>query len=121
MTGILTYFFRGLSLTVSIGLHPSEQAAPQRVLIDIDYDVGDDSGGADELKGHVDYDAVRRDVEHLARRGHFNLQETLCRAIIDALMAREAILRARVSTRKPDIYKNCEAVGVSMEARRSAV
>ena len=120
MTGILTYFFRGLSLNVSIGLHASERAAPQRVLIDIDYDVEDDSGGADSLNGHLDYDAVRRDVERIAGRGHFNLQETLCRAILGALMAREAIIRARVSTRKPDIYENCEAAGVSMEARRGA-
>lgn len=120
MTDILTYFFRGLSLTVSIGLHARERAAPQRVVVDIDYDVEDRGDGPDELNGHLDYDAVRRDVERIAGRGHFNLQETLCRAILDALMARRAIIRARVSTRKPDIYENCEAVGVSMEARRSA-
>jgi dihydroneopterin aldolase len=121
VTEIITYFFRGLSLIVSIGLHASERAAPQRVLIDIDYDVGDTQGEADEMNGHLDYDRIRRDIERIAGRGHFNLQETLCRTILDSLMAHEAIVRARVSTRKPDIYENCESVGVSMEARRSAV
>lgn len=121
MSKIITYFFRGLSLVVSIGLHASERAAPQRVIIDIDYDVGDPQDDADELSGHLDYDRVRRDIERIAGRGHFNLQETLCRTILDSLMTHEAVVRARVSTRKPDIYENCDSVGVSMEAWRSAV
>ena len=41
--------------------------------------------------------------------------------ILDSLMVHETVVRARVSTRKPDIYENCESVGVSMEARRSVV
>jgi dihydroneopterin aldolase len=121
VTDIITYFFRGISLVVSIGLHASERAAPQRIIIDIDYDVRHAGGTADEINGHLDYDGIRRDVERIAARGHFNLQETLCGTILDSLMGHEAVVRARVSTRKPDIYENCDSVGVSMEARRSAV
>jgi dihydroneopterin aldolase len=121
VTEIITYFFRGLCLDVSIGLNDSERAAPQRILIDLDYDAGNSAGGADQVAGFLNYDTVRRDIEAVAARGHFNLQETLCRAILETVMGYEPVVRARVSTRKPDVYADCEAVGVSMETRRRAV
>ena len=119
MTDIVTHFFTGLSLQVRIGIHADERAGPQRILIDLEYDVRHAGDHEDELAAVMDYDAVRREVERIAGDRHFNLQETLCREILASLMAREPVLRARVSTRKPDIYPDCEAVGVILEKRKS--
>ncbi len=44
----------------------------------------------------------------------FNLQETVCRAIYDLVAARHGVVALRVSTRKPDIYPDCAAVGVEL-------
>ncbi len=117
MNGIITYFFRGISEKVSIGLNPDEKAAPQRILIDLEYDCRDVAEADDALQAFLDYDAVRQEVAAIARRGHFNLQETLCRMILASLLARPQVIRAKVSVRKPDIYPDVESVGVAMEAR----
>ncbi len=120
MTVVVTQFFSGLSLQVSIGIHEHEKAAPQRVLIDLEYDISEAPGAADQLAGRINYDEIREEVERIARSRHFNLQETLCGEILTSLLARPPITRARVSIRKPDAYPDVEAVGVTMEQRKSA-
>jgi dihydroneopterin aldolase len=118
MAETVTYFFTGLSVQTRIGIHPPELAAPQRVLIDLEYELRQPEHG-DELADVLDYDGVRDEVERIARSRHFNLQETLCREILASLLSRPPVVRAKVSTRKPDIYPDCDAVGVIMEKRKS--
>ena len=77
MTEFVTHFFRGLSVQASIGIHAAEQAAPQRILIDLEYDVRQPGDHADEITEVLDYDGVREEVARIARHRHFNLQETL--------------------------------------------
>jgi dihydroneopterin aldolase len=40
------------------------------------------------------------------------LQETLCDDLLDEIMRHPAVRAAQVATRKPDVYPDCEAVGV---------
>jgi dihydroneopterin aldolase len=119
MSQVTTYFFTGLAVEVSIGIHAKERAAPQRILIDIDYDCLQAALPDDEISSVLDYDAVRKEIEAIATGRHFNLQETLCRAILTMLTSKAEVLRARVSTRKPDIYPNVEAVGVALQTKKS--
>jgi dihydroneopterin aldolase len=119
MSGVVTHFFTAISVTTSIGIHPPEKAAPQRILVDLEYDVRQPVGHADEIADVLDYDRVREDVAAIAGSRHFNLQETLCRDILASLMARPPVIRARVSTRKPDIYPDVEAVGVILEETKT--
>ncbi len=119
MSQVTTYFFTGLAVQVSIGIHAKERAAPQRILIDLDYDCLQPATPDDEVSSVLDYDAVRKELEAIATGRHFNLQETLCRAILTMLTSKPEVLRARVSTRKPDIYPNVEAVGVALEMRKN--
>ena len=103
MAGIVTYFFRGLSLQASIGFLAAEKAAPQTVMIDLEYDCVDAADPADEIGSVLNYDDVRKEVAAIAQRRHFNLQETLCREILAILLARPHVIRAKVSVNKPDI------------------
>ena len=119
MSAYVTHFFRGLSVQVSIGIHAVERAAPQRILIDLEYDVAQPRIHGDEIAEVLDYDDVRDEVARIARDRHFNLQETLCREILESLIARAPVIRVKVSTRKPDIYPDCEGVGVVLEQRKS--
>ena len=107
-------FLRGLSRTVQIGIHAFERAAPQRIVFDIDLYVplAHNTPQRDRIDEVVDYDFVRREVTRILERGHIDLQETLCDAVLDALLAHPLVLAARVSTRKPDVYDDCDAVGV---------
>lgn len=118
MSGIITYFFRDIAVEASLGLLPAEKARPQRILIDLDYDCAEPASRDDRIESVLNYDTVRQEVVSIARRGHINLQETLCRELLASILAHPEVLRAKVSVRKPDIYPDVDSVGLTMEARR---
>jgi len=109
-------FLRGLQVQARIGIHDFEQLAPQRLIIDVDLYVSlaDTQAVNDQLAEVVDYDFVRQVVHQRVAQGHIGLQETLCDDIMAALMAHPGVQAAKVSTRKPDVYPDCEAVGVEI-------
>jgi dihydroneopterin aldolase len=107
-------FLRGLDLPVHIGIHDFEIGQAQRVRLDIDLYVPLDttSPERDQIDEVVDYDFVRQVVHARVAQGHIGLQETLCDDVLDQLLAHPGVLAARVATCKPDVYPDCEAVGV---------
>jgi dihydroneopterin aldolase len=107
-------FLRGLDVLVHIGIHDFEQGRPQRVLIDVDLYVSLEGSSPkdDRIDEVVDYDFIRAVIHERIARGHIGLQETLCDDVLTHLLEHTGVLAARVSTRKPDVYADCEAVGV---------
>jgi len=122
LTDCRRIFLRGLSRRVRIGIHDFERAAAQRILFDIDLYVPlvQTTPQCDRIDEVVDYDFVRNEVTRITERGHIDLQETLCDAVLAALLAHPLVVAARVSTRKPDVYDDCEAVGVEAFRRKPA-
>lgn len=109
-------FLRGLTRQVNIGIHEFERRNAQRIIFDIDFYVplAFNTPMDDNIEEVVDYDFVRSVVSNAIECGHIELQETLCDRIVDALLRRPKILAVRVSTRKPDVYEDCEGVGVEV-------
>jgi dihydroneopterin aldolase len=109
-------FLRGLTVQAQIGIHDFELQAPQRLIIDVDLYVSfaGTSPKDDRIDEVVDYDFVRAVVHGRVAQGHINLQETLCDDILTHLLEHTGVMAARVSTRKPDVYPDCEAVGVEV-------
>ena len=107
-------FLRNYDTHIRIGAHDAERRAPQRVRFNVDLYVllRDSCPRQDSLHEVVDYDLIRSTIAARTARGHIDLQETLCDAVLDALLAHPQVSAARVSTRKPDVYDDCEAVGV---------
>jgi dihydroneopterin aldolase len=107
-------FLQGLCVPVRIGIHDFELTAPQRIVFDIELYVPLDhtTPAQDHIQEVVDYDFVREVVHARVAQGHINLQETLGDDILGALLAHPGVAAASVSTRKPDVYPDCEAVGV---------
>lgn len=107
-------FLRGLQVQASIGIHGFERAAPQRLRCDIDLYVPlhASTPQRDAIEEVVDYDFVRQVVHQAVAAGHIGLQETLGDAILDALLTHPGVVAVRVATSKPDVYPDCEAVGV---------
>jgi dihydroneopterin aldolase len=107
-------FLQGLCVPVRIGIHDFELTAPQRIVFDIELYVPLDhtTPAQDHIQEVVDYDFVREVVHARVAQGHINLQETLGDDILSALLAHPGVAAASVSTRKPDVYPDCEAVGV---------
>ena len=109
-------FLRGLTVQAHIGIHDFELHASQRLIIDVDLYVSfaGTSPKDDRIDEVVDYDFVRAVVHGRVAEGHINLQETLCDDILTRLLEHTGVMAARVSTRKPDVYPDCEAVGVEV-------
>lgn len=109
-------FLRGLQVEAVIGIHAFEKSRPQRLLVDVDLYVplAHASPSNDSIEEVVDYDFVRDLVLERIARGPIALQETLCDDILRGLLANPSVAAARVSTRKPDVYPDCEAVGVEV-------
>ena len=115
-------FLRGYELQVRIGIHDFELQAPQRMRFDVDLYVpyAHSSPTQDRIDEIVDYDFVRDTIRRLCETGHINLQETLCDAIARGLLANAQVAAVSVSTCKPDVYPDCDAVGVEVFRLRDA-
>jgi len=69
---------------------------------------------ADDLAEVVDYDFVRELIAARIGQGHVELQETLCDDLAAQLLAHPRVQAVRLSSNKPDVYSDCEAVGVEV-------
>lgn len=118
LAGCRRLFLRNHELRIDIGVHDFEQHAPQRVRVNVELYVplAHSTPAADELAEVVDYDFVRARIAELTARGPIRLQETLADAILAAMLAHPQVRAACVSTEKPDVYPDCDAVGVEVFA-----
>lgn len=118
LAGCRRLFLRGHQVLVDIGVHDFEKAAPQRLAIDVDLYVplAVSTPVHDTLSEVVDYDFIRDVVARRVARGHIELQETLADDLLAALLAHPGVRAARVATAKPDVYPDCDAVGVEVFA-----
>jgi dihydroneopterin aldolase len=103
----------GIDTSASIGIHGFEQTARQKLLVSVVL-LLDPPAGPDAIATVQDYDFVREGVLRLVSGGHFNLQETLCSAILDLCLAQKGVLGAVVQTDKPDVYPGVATVACRM-------
>jgi 7,8-dihydroneopterin aldolase/epimerase/oxygenase len=106
-------FLRDYELWINIGVHDFEKRGEQKVLINVALYIplSLSTPQQDELEEVVDYDFIRRSIAQRVQGGHIHLQETLCDDVLRLMLAHPRVLAAQVSTAKPDVYPDCEAVG----------
>ncbi len=106
-------FLRDYAVNINIGVHDFEKQGEQRVLINVDLYVplALSTPKDDRLDEVVDYDFIRRSIVERVARGHIHLQETLADDVLKLMLAHPNVRAARVSTEKPDVYPDCDAVG----------
>lgn len=109
-------FLRDYEVWINIGVHDFEKRGEQRVVINVDLFIplALSTPTADELHEVVDYDFIRRTIGERVQRGHIHLQETLADDVLRAMLAHPRVRAARVATEKPDVYPDCDAVGVEV-------
>jgi dihydroneopterin aldolase len=110
-----------LEVMADIGFHDFEVGAPQRLLVTVEVWLENaDAPAGDDPAFAWDYDYVRNQVIELAGDRRYNLQETLADAIYMRLAAMRGVKALRVTTSKPDIYRDAEGVGVEFASFRGA-
>ena len=115
-------FLRDYAVHINIGVHDFEKQGEQRVLINVDLYVplALSTPQADELEEVLDYDFIRSSVQQRVARGHIQLQETLADDLLATMLAHPRVRAACVSTAKPDVYPDCESVGVEVFGMKEA-
>ncbi|MDZ7652751.1 MAG: dihydroneopterin aldolase [Burkholderiaceae bacterium] len=109
-------FLREVLVDANIGIHAFERAGPQKLVISVDLFVplALSTPHHDKIHEVLDYDFVRSSVRHRIEQGHINLQETLVDDLVSALLAHPLVRAVRVSSEKPDVYADVEAVGIEV-------
>jgi dihydroneopterin aldolase len=109
-------FLRNYEVWINIGVHDFEKRGEQRVLINVELYVpmALSTPQHDQLDEVVDYDFIRRSIAQRVAKGHVHLQETLVDDVLQLMLAHPNVRAARVSTEKPDVYPDCDAVGVEV-------
>ena len=109
-------FLRNYEVMINIGVHDFEKKGEQRVLINVDLYIplALSTPKEDHLDEVVDYDFMRVTLANRMAEGHVHLQETLCDDVVRAMLAHPNVRAVRVSTMKPDVYPDCEGVGVEV-------
>ena len=109
-------FLRNHTVDVRIGAHNFEKHAPQRIVFNVELFVpySASTPTQDDLAEVVDYDFIREVIARRVALGHIVLQETLCDDLMRELIAHPQVQAVRLSTCKPDVYPDCEAVGVEI-------
>ena len=109
-------FLRDYEVHINIGVHDFEKRGEQRVVINVELFVplALSTPVEDKLREVVDYDFMRSTIAQRVSQGHIHLQETLCDDLAKALIAHPQVRAVRLSTEKPDVYPDCDAVGVEV-------
>ncbi len=109
-------FLSNYEVYINIGVHDFEKRGEQRVLINVGLFVPlvENTPSKDSLDEVVDYDFMRQSILERVSKGHIHLQETLCDDVAKIMLAHPNVRAVKVSTAKPDVYPDCEAVGVEI-------
>jgi dihydroneopterin aldolase len=117
-------FLRDMVLSASVGVHAFEHEATQRIRVNVDLGVADDTGamsraapGRDDLSRVVDYEAVAKQVRAIVTAGHVRLLETLAERMAEACLRDPRVQVARIRVEKLDIFADTASVGVEIERR----
>jgi 7,8-dihydroneopterin aldolase/epimerase/oxygenase len=109
-------FLRDYEVWINIGVHDFEKKGEQRVKINVDLYIplAQSTPTHDKLDEVVDYDFIRREIAARVAQGHIHLQETLADDVLARMLGHPKVRAARVATEKPDVYPDCDAVGVEV-------
>ncbi len=112
-------FVRDLVLSCNIGVYRHERDAPQRVRLNIDLAIADDTAGAtDRLDDTVSYEGIVDRARATVDARHYNLVETLAEALAAMCLDDPRVRVARIRVEKLDVFANTGAVGVEIERPR---
>jgi len=112
-----TVIVRNLEILLSIGVHEHEKAAPQRVQVSVEAIVNGDADVRDHLDATLDYDRICDFIRALANDPHVELQETVARRVLEFTLSLPNVEGVTVETRKPDVFADCDYVGVRLSGR----
>jgi dihydroneopterin aldolase len=113
-----TITIEGLRVQAMVGVLPHEFHGPQPIVITLSIDLPDAPTvpARDEMSQVLDYRALRELAREEAERAHTHLLETLAGRIAERALALPGVAAARVRVAKPQVFADCDAVSVEVQA-----
>ena len=109
-------FIRDLVVNMLIGVHRHERDGRQRVRINTDLSLIDDSGiDDDRLASVVSYETLVHEIRRMCDSGHVNLVETLAERIARRCFDDRRVRGAVIRVEKLDVFADTVSVGVEIE------
>ena len=109
------FILQGMETQASIGIYDYERAAPQRIIIDAELCLDASTEPLDDrIESTLNYDIIRETILDIVSAQHYDLQETLARALFDALQLLNGVQSVRVRSSKPDAYNDCEMISYEL-------
>ena len=108
-----------LILPARIGIHNHEKERPQRVRINLDISVAENSPiKKDHISEVLNYEEIVEAVKVLVSGDHINLVETLAEKISVLCLSYERVDAVIVRVEKLDVFKQAASVGVEINRIR---
>ncbi len=112
-------FIRDLILDSYIGVYDHEKQTPQKIRVNVDLSVIEDSQGLnDNIDNVVCYEKIAGAIETIVKSGHVHLVETLAENIAEMNLQDPRISCVRVRVEKLEAIKNTASVGIEIERYR---
>ena len=109
-------FIRDLVVNMLIGVHRHERDGRQRVRINLDLSLIDDSSiDDDRLASVVSYETLVHQIRTMCNSGHVNLVETLAERIARLCFDDQRVRGTIVRVEKLDVFADTASVGVEIE------
>ena len=107
-------FLEDYIIDINIGVYDYEKISPQKIIINVELYIllENTISKNDDINDIFDYNFIKKSIDELVTEKHIELQETFCDKILDKMISHNLVHAARVSIKKPDIYKQANAVGV---------
>lgn len=115
---VAAYRLEDLRIEASIGILDFELERRQMVSVSVTVFALLDWDRTDRIAQVLDYDYLRSGITKMIADRHFNLQETLCEAVLDLALAPQKALAAAVEVKKTDVYANAQSIGCTMFRRK---
>jgi 7,8-dihydroneopterin aldolase/epimerase/oxygenase len=112
-----------LQLQARVGILEHELLKPQALIVNImvELPAAPLTPASDEISQVLDYRHLRNAAIEESAGGHHNLLETLAGRIVERLLAHPSVARVVVRIDKIEIFPDCDAVGVEIEAVKPAL
>ena len=112
-----------LRVQASVGILPHELTTKQPLLISLKLRLAATPlvPAKDEVSEVLDYRRARQIAIDAATSGHINMLETLSGLICQQLLQLPNVEAAKVRVDKPNIFPDCDGVGVEVSAEKVSV
>ncbi len=109
-----------LRVQASVGILEHELRSRQLLLVSIVAELpqAPPLPPADDVSHVLDYGLLRGIALEEVGRGHVNMLETLAGRIAQRALALDGVERVRVRVDKPNIFPDCDGVGIEVTQRR---